>query len=70
MAAEIFAGTDILLNKRITCEYAGKPRDGKVVKATPTTLTIEYAIPDSDKPQYRSLTIAGITGMKVEGHGL
>lgn len=66
----MYTGTQTLIGKRIVCEYAGKSRDGKVVKATPTVLTIEYAVPETDKPQYRSMTIAGITGMKVEGHGL
>jgi hypothetical protein len=66
----MYTGTEALLNRVISCMYNGKYRHGKVVKATPNVLTIEYTEVGKDKPQYRSLTIAEIHGMKVEGHGL
>lgn len=57
--------TDNLLNKTIQCMYHNKYRQGKVVSTKNRVVTIEYNIPGTDKPQYRSLHAHDIHGLKV-----
>lgn len=56
-----YTGTDVLMNKVIACQYNGKDRNGKVVKTSPTVITIE--LPEGG---YRSMTIAKIVGLEVK----
>lgn len=58
-------GIEVLINKIITCDYAGKSRVGKVVKADRRNITIKFFKGCNQKPQYRTLTIDGITNITI-----
>lgn len=58
-----FHGVDALLNKMISCQYHNVKRQGQVVKATPTVLTIAYQGPA--RMEFRSLAIADIQDLQV-----
>lgn len=59
-------GVDVLLDRIIRCEYAGKARQGKVVKANGKNLTIEYTN-DVGKPEFRTLSHDKIEKMTIQG---
>ena len=52
-----------LQGKMIACDYAGKSREGIVKEVTKGRLLLQYV--KNDKTEYRSLSFAGITNLKI-----
>lgn len=57
--------SDNLLNKTIQCTYHQKFRQGKVVTVKNGVVTIEYNVPGKEKPEYRSMHVSEMFGVKT-----
>lgn len=64
----VMHGAEVLLNKVIACDYAGKARLGKVIQANTEFIRIEYDA--NGKKEYRCLSHDKIENMRVEGYTL